>query len=75
RDAEALKCYDLALERTPRFAEALRDKAEVLRELGKFNEALECCQSSLEIEPGCEATLRTQALIQEALGKTVDSKQ
>lgn len=51
KSAEAIACYDSALEINPRFAEAWMNKGVALGGLGKYQEAIACYDSAIEINP------------------------
>ena len=51
RKAEAIACYDRALEINPRFVVAWNAKGRVLSDLGRNDEAVVCYDRSLEMEP------------------------
>jgi len=48
---KALKYYNLAIKSKPDFLEALVNKADILQELGRYEESLICCDKILKINP------------------------
>lgn len=65
RYAEAIECYDKALEIDPRSG-AWWWKGKTLYKLGRFQEALQCYDKSLEIHQNPEAETHKQCVIEEA---------
>lgn len=49
--AEAIKCYDKAIESNPKYAEAWWSKGHALANLGKEKEAAKCLEKAVEVAP------------------------
>lgn len=49
--AEAISCYDKALEINPSHVDALNDKGSALHDLGRYSEAIICFDRVLQINP------------------------
>jgi len=61
--AEAIKCYDKAIESNPKHAEAWWSKGHALGNLGKEDEALKCLEKAVEVDPNEEGELPTNEFL------------
>jgi tetratricopeptide (TPR) repeat protein len=52
KDDEALKCFDKAIELTPKLKEAWTYKGIILSDKKQYDEALKCYDKAIEIAPG-----------------------
>jgi len=73
RDAEALQCFESALELSPYKVELLRDKGEALMELGRFDDAILCFQQAREQSPGDEIAEAALMLAYDKSGRLKDA--
>ncbi|GAB3408863.1 tetratricopeptide repeat protein [Flindersiella endophytica] len=68
-DAEALACYDRALELEPESAVAWLNKADALRQLDRLDEALPCYDRAIELEPDAPNQWTRKSFALHALGR------
>jgi tetratricopeptide (TPR) repeat protein len=73
RLAEAINCYDRALEINPQQAKTWRNKGAILPKLGRFAEAINCYDRVLEINPQDELTWLGKGVAEAQLGLRRDA--
>lgn len=73
RYAEAIRCYDEALQRNPRLAETWCNKGISLYNLGKCAEAIKCFSEALVLDPTDAAAWSNKAIVLRKLGQSEEA--
>ena len=69
RDAEAVVCFDRAIQEYPFLVESHYTKGTAMRHLGRFDEALACFQKAAEIEPDFALAYNDIAMEMDRMGR------
>lgn len=67
--AEAIECYDKAIEIAPNFTYAWYNKGLALYYTGKYNEAIKCFDKALEISPEYSPAKTSREEVLKCIGK------
>ncbi|MCZ7369389.1 MAG: tetratricopeptide repeat protein [Candidatus Methanoperedens sp.] len=71
--AEAIQCFDKALEINPRSAEIWNNKGLALARTGRFADAIKCYDKSLELKPGDGEVIYNKGVTLAQLGQTSEA--
>ncbi len=71
--AEAIQCYDKALELNQRFQEVWNNKGLALARTGRYAEAIKCYDKALELKPDDEEVIYNKGIALAQLGQFPDA--
>jgi tetratricopeptide (TPR) repeat protein len=71
--AEAIQCFDKALEINPKSAEIWNNKGLALARTGRFADAIKCYDKSLELKPGDGEVIYNKGVTLAQLGQTSEA--